>query len=288
MRTPNDALEVVVVDDGSIDDTAPRVRASFPATKVIRVDRASGFTASANRGLRESSGELLFLLNSDTEIEPDTPSRFREAFADDSRLGAAGAALHFADGSPQWSGGVEPTMLWMFALTTGATALLDKVPVYRRLHPLNPSCRGPVDWVTGAAMVIRRSAWVEVGVLDERFLFYCQDLDYCMRLRDAGWKVAALPAIKVLHYGGATISRSHGAIGARYNPELLWKDLVYFTEKRYGPRRAANVARAMRTGAWLRVLSRRLAANFLSGQKRGRWDRDTEAFARALSALSKS
>lgn len=284
-RAPNDGLEVVVVDDGSLDDTAARVRASFPATKIIRVEHAGGFTAAANRGLQESSGELLFLLNSDTEIAPEVPSRFSEAFADDSCLGAAGAALHFADGRPQWSGGVEPSMLWMFALTTGVTALLDKVPIYRRLHPLYRS--SPVDWVTGAAMVIRRSAWVEVGALDERFLFYCQDLDYCLRLRDAGWKVAVLPEIKVLHHAGATISRSPGSTAAtRYNPELLWKDLVHFTEKRYGPRRAANVARAMRIGAWLRVLSRRVWANFLSEQKRGRWDRDTLAFARALSALS--
>ncbi|MGO9453010.1 MAG: glycosyltransferase family 2 protein [Candidatus Binataceae bacterium] len=285
-RTPTDALEVVVVDDASMDDTAARVRESFPATKIIRVDRATGFTAAANRGLRESSGELLFLLNSDTEIEPDTLSRFRQAFADDSCLGAAGAALHFADGRPQWSGGAEPSMLWMFALTTGATASLDKVPLYRRLHPLNPARRGPVDWVTGAAMVIRRSAWAEVGVLDEQFHFYCQDLDYCMRLHDAGWKVAALPEIKVLHHGGATISRSHGTVRTGYNPELLWRDLVHFTEKRYGPRQAVSIARAMRVGGRLRVLSRHFAAKFLSGQKRCRWDRDTAAFARALSALS--
>jgi hypothetical protein len=285
-QAPDDTLEVVVVDDGSIDDTSARVRELFPATRIIRVEYAGGFTSAANLGLREASGELLFLLNSDAEIEPDTPSRFRQAFANDPRLGAAGAALHFADGRPQWSGGAEPSMLWMITLATGAAALLDKVPGYRALRPLEVARRRPVDWVTGAAMVIRRSAWAEVGSFDERFRFYCQDLDYCMRLHDAGWKIAALPEIHVLHHGGATIARRSGSVRARYNPEFLWADLIRFTEKRYGRPRAVYVARAMRAGGWVRLLSRRLAANFLSGEEREGWDRDTSAFVRALSSLS--
>lgn len=285
-RAPDDGLEVVVVDDGSTDDTAERVRELFPAARVIRVESAGGFTAAANLGLSEASGELFFLLNSDAEIEPDTPARFRRAFADDPRLGAAGAALHFADGRPQWSEGAEPSILWMFTLASGVAALLDKVPGYRSLRPLEVARRAQVDWVTGAAMVIRRSAWAEVGVLDERFRFYCQDLDYCMRLRDAGWKVAALPEIHVLHHGGATIGTRSGSVRASYNPELLWTDLLRFTEKRYGRSRALNVARAMRAGGWMRVLARRVAANFLSGEERERWDRDTAAFVRALSSLS--
>ena len=285
-RASDDSVEVIVVDDGSKDDTAARVHELFPATRVIRVEQAGGFTTAANLGLRAAAGELLFLLNSDAEIEPETPSLFRRAFADDPRLGAAGAALHYADGRPQWSGGTEPTLLWMFTLATGVTGLFDRIPLYRSLRPLEAARRGPVRWVTGAAMVIRRSAWSQVGVLDERFRFYCQDLDYCMRLSDAGWKVALLPKVRVLHHGGATIAQRNGSVRAKYNPELLWTDLIRFIEKRHGPERAMRVAQMMRMGATLRLLSRRASAVFLSEEDRIRWDRDTEAFARALTALS--
>src|SRR5271166_1485177 len=110
------STEVILVDDGSVDDTAARVREVFPNVRIIRHPTAAGFTIAANDGLREAAGELLLLLNSDTEIYADTLPRLQQAFIDDPRLGAAGAALHFPDGSPQWSGAAEPGMLWVFTL----------------------------------------------------------------------------------------------------------------------------------------------------------------------------
>jgi GT2 family glycosyltransferase len=278
--------EVILVDDGSVDDTATRVREAFPLVKIIGLAPAAGFTVAANRGLREASGELLLLLNSDTEIGADTLPRLRQAFADDPRLGAAGATLHFPGGSPQWSAAAEPGAIWIFTLASGLSALLQRLPSYRKLRPLEMARSRRVDWVTGAAMVIRRSAWNEVGSLDERFHFYCQDLDYCLRLRDARWEVSVIADARVLHHGGASIGKRSGVVRMRYNPELLWTDLVRFFEKRYGPRRARSIANLMRRGAWMRLQARRLARPFIPQGERAQWDRDTQAFTRAINALS--
>jgi hypothetical protein len=279
--------EVILIDDGSVDDTTARVREHFPRVRIISHATATGFTIAANDGLREASGELLLLLNSDAEIYADTLPRLQQAFADDPRLGAAGAALHFPDGSPQWSGAAEPGMVWIFTLTTGLAGVLQRIPGYRKLRPLDAPRTPPVDWVTGAAMAIRRAAWNEVGPLDERFHFYAQDLDFCMRLRDAGWNVSLVAEARVLHHGGVSIGKRSGIVRMRYNPELLWTDFVRFYEKRYGPERARLFARVMRAGGWMRVRTRNLARPFLGADARAEWDRDTAAFTRAIDALAK-
>jgi N-acetylglucosaminyl-diphospho-decaprenol L-rhamnosyltransferase len=286
-RASPEATEVILVDDGSADDTLIQVRDAFPNVKIVSHSPAAGFTIAANRGLREASGELLLLLNSDTEIYADTLPRMRQAFADNPRLGAAGAALHFPDGSPQWSGASEPGILWIFTLTTGLATLLDRLPGYRRMRSLEAERARRVDWVSGAAMVIRRSAWSEVGELDERFHFYAQDLDYCMRLRNAGWEVRIIAEARVLHHSGSSIGKRSGIVKLRYNPELLWTDLVRFYAKRYGPRRARFFSGLMRWGGWLRVQTRRLARPLIEADQRAQWDRDTAAFSRAIDALSK-
>src|SRR5271165_5820308 len=135
-------------------------------------------------------------------------------------------------------------------------------------------------------MTIRRSAWLEGGALDERFRFYCQDLDYCLRLRDVGWQVAIIPHADVLHHGGATIGRRAGSVRAGFNPELLWSDLVRFFEKRHGPRRARSVARLLRCGGWLRIKARLLAEPFLSSEQREQRRLETGAFIQAVKGLS--
>ena len=285
-RASPDSTEVILVDDGSIDDTVARVRESFPNVTIMSNSPAAGFTIAANRGLRAASGALLLLLNSDTEIDADTLPRLRQAFADDTRLGVAGAALHFPDGTPQWSAGAEPGVMWIFALASGITTLAQKLPAYRKLRPLDSTHSHRVDWVTGAAMMIRRAAWTQVGILDENFHFYCQDLDYCLRLRDADWEVAVIAEARVLHHGGASIGKRSGIVTMRYNPELMWTDLVRFFAKRHGRRRADSISRVIRWSARARVWTRRLARPFIGVEERAQWDRDTQAFARAITALS--
>jgi GT2 family glycosyltransferase len=134
-------------------------------------------------------------------------------------------------------------------------------------------------------MAIRRKAWEEAGPLDEDFRFYAQDLDLCLRLREAGWGVEVLPGFRVLHHHGATIGQEQGARGHQH-PELLWTDLLRWARKSRSAGWARRAALALRWGGALRLAGRALAAPFLSAARRPAWAAETAAFRRAVSALS--
>ena len=277
-----------MVDDGSRDGTAEAI-AGNPALRhvsLLRSEEGTGFTRAANRGLSAARGGLLLLLNSDTEIETGGLAALRAAFAADSSLGAAGAALSYPDGRPQWSGGAAPSDLWLFGLASGLPTLFGRLAPYRRARPLRRA--GEVDWVTGAALAIRRVALEPMappGPLDERFRFYAQDLDLCLTLRNAGWKIAIVPGFRVRHHHGATIGRDAGASSDQKHPELLWTDLLRCAEKHRGAG-AGSARRALLAGAALRALGRALRRPFVPPGDRAAWRADDEAFRRARRALA--
>lgn len=281
---PAGGLEVVLVDDASRDGTAEEARARYAEAVVLRNDTAGGFTRSANRGLGVARGEVLLLLNSDTEVEPEALDRLLAIFSESPELGIVGAALHYPDGSPQWSGGAAPSQAWFFALSSGLPALLARVPLYRRVKPLEPSGPVRVDWVTGAALGLRRAVWEAVGPLDEGFRFYAQDLDFCLRAGRAGWEVAIDPSFRVMHHHGATIGREAGA-RKNQHPELLWTDLLRWARKHRGPGWAARAGLVLRSGGRIRLASRRLALPLLPRPERDLWREDDRAFRAALLAI---
>jgi GT2 family glycosyltransferase len=281
-RNPADGVEIVLVDDGSRDDTGAAVARLHPHVRVLRRERASGFSAAANQGLAEARGDILFLLNSDTEVEPEALARVREAFAAQPRLGVAGACLVYPDGRPQWSGGPAPNAAWLFLVASGIPAWLARVPFYTKLRS---GRRGPVDWVSGAAMAIRRAAWDAIGPLDEGFAFYAQDVDLCLRARDAGWSVALLPELRVTHHHGATIGRQAGSTGG-VQPALMWTDLLRLADKRGGVPAARRAAGALRAGARLRLLGFALERPFVAASRREPWRVEREAFRAAARALA--
>lgn len=277
-------VEIVVVDDGGTDGTAEALAAR--GVEVLRPSPAGGFTRAANLGLSRACGEILLLLNSDTEVEPGALANLLAAFDRDPELGVAGAALHYPDGSPQWSGGRAPGLLWLFGLTSGLPRLLARLPRYRRVKPVG-AAPGSVDWVTGAALAMRRSVWEQVGPLDEGFRFYAQDLDFCLRAGAAGWKVGLLPEVRVMHHHGATIGRDPGSWG-RQNAELLWSDLLRWAGKSRGRSWGRRAAFVMRAGAALRLLGRAVAEPFVVLTKRAKrpgWRAESQALRRAAGAL---
>jgi len=275
-------VEVVLVDDGSRDDTAGAVRASFPAVVVLRHESAQGFTASANDGLGCARGDVLLLLNSDTEADEHALLRLVDAFAADPRLGVASPRLLDPDGRPEWSGGAAPTLAWLFLLALGLPAALDSVPGYRLLRPVRSEAGGRLDWVAGAAMAIRRQTWDEVGPFDARFRFYAQDLDFCLRAKDAGWQVRLVGEAQVVHLGGATIGRHPGAARRSSHPGLLWTDLLRWAEKRRGRRWALAASRCLTLGGHVRLVARAAVRPLLPSPRRIEWTRDSEAFRLAL------
>jgi len=148
--------------------------------------------------------------------------------------------------------------------------------------------------VTGAAMAIRRAAWEEVGPLDEDFRFYAQDLDLCLRARQAGWTVAVVPELEVIHHHGATIAGEGGRRGREggsggggaVHAELLWTDLLRWARKQGGEAAARRAARALLAGGRLRLCGRRLGARLVPAAERDSYRADSAALGRAVDAVA--
>jgi GT2 family glycosyltransferase len=279
--------EVIVVDNGSADDTAHSVRQKYPMHIVVQLPDNEGFSAAVNRGVATASGDLLFVLNSDTEIEASALGAVYQAFAQDAQLGIVGAALSNFDGTPQWSGGRKPAFLWYFGVASGIPALLGRLRAWRRFRSPSGSKGGTVEWVAGTAMVIRRPVWEQAGPFDLGYRFYCQDIDLCVGAADAGWGIAILPDFKVRHHQGGTISSKGGTVDQAH-PEFLWTDLLRFAGKCCGPVASRIAVLALRLGGGLRLLGRRLLSPIIPMDRKAQWRKENSAYSAALRALDRA
>ncbi len=287
------AAEILLVDDGSRDGTAEAVRVAYPLTRIETMREPGGFTRTINAAWPLATQAIVLLLNSDTEVNPDALGRFAAAFATDPRLGIAGASLRYPDGRPQWSAGREPTALWLFMMASGLAAAAGRLPGWRRVRPESQAgtdVGGDAAWVPATAMAVRREVQAAIGLFDPAFGTYVQDLDYCMRARAAGWRVAQLREVHVRHVQGATIARVGAGVGAgvgglRQNPEALFADFSRWICAAHEPRVARRRCRALRAGCRLRIVARQVLRWFRGSQARAVWDRGTVRYRAALNGI---
>jgi GT2 family glycosyltransferase len=195
--------EVIVVDNNSTDHSAAIVRERFPQYRLMVLEENLGFAAGNNVALAEARGRHLLLLNSDTEVLSNALEPLVGFMEAHPRAGIAGPTLWNPDGSLQPSTAPFPT-LWNEFLRY--TMLYRWFPTRKQVAARENTLR-QVDAVTGAALLIRRACYDEIGPLDERFFMFYEDTDWCKRAAQAGWDVYFVPTAGIVHVKGAASSR---------------------------------------------------------------------------------
>ncbi len=194
--------EVFVVDNASSDGSAAAVAEAFPAVQVLANADNVGFVRANNQAIVRCRGRHVLLLNPDTEMREGALGRLVAALEADRQLGAVGPRLLYADGTVQPSRRRFPTLATALVESTVLQRLFARSAIVRRFYVADRADdeEQDVDWLVGACLLVRRAAIERVGLLDERFFMYSEELDLCRRLRAAGWRVRYLPAAEVVHY----------------------------------------------------------------------------------------
>ena len=273
-----DALtaEILVVDNASADGSGDMVAVSFPGVRLIRNTENRGFTGGNNQGLEQARGDCILLLNPDTITPPGALRAMVQALHALPGTGVLGPELRYADGSLQSSRRRFPSLAMAMAESTPLSwHLPERLNRWSRSYHMDDvplpdaGSTQQVDWLVGAALLLRREALAEVGGLDEGYFMYSEELDWCRRAADAGWKRIFLAGISITHYEGKSSEQVVAARHIRFQTSKI----RYF-RKFHGPF-AAEVLRAflltsfaiewlIEGGKWLAGHRRSLRAERLS------------------------
>jgi len=198
------SYEIWVVDNASTDGSAEMVREEFPYVRLIANSENLGFTVANNQAIVKSMGKFILLLNCDTEVVEDALATMVAYMEEHSDVGVLGPQLRYPDGEIQSSRRRFPTMATAYLESTILQQWFPDNNILRRYYiaDVADDATQEVDWVVGACLMTRRQVVDQVGLLDEGFFMYSEELDWCYRIKQAGWKVVYLSAAVVLHYEG--------------------------------------------------------------------------------------
>lgn len=202
--------EIVVVDNDSRDDVAAVLRDRFPAARLRVNGQNLGYARAVNQGVADTAGEFVLVMNPDCVVCPGALATLVGHLRQHPRTAIAGPKILNPDGSLEYSARSFPDQL---------TFLFNRYSLLTRLFPNNPFSRRymltdwdhatlrEVDWLSGACLLVRRAAIQAVGPMDEAFFMFNEDVDWCRRMRLAGWSVTYVPDAVVVHHIGASRGR---------------------------------------------------------------------------------
>lgn len=219
--------EVIVVDNASNDGSVQMLEKNFPKVIIINNSNNIGFAKANNQGIKKASGKYILLLNSDTEVEEDALIKLLEVIRRDKYIGVVGGRLLNQDETCQPSAGYFPNLskvfLWMF--------FIDDIPFVKKLiKPYHVEDKSfylyeqSIDWVTGACFLFKRGIIEKAGLLDENLFMYGEELEWCYRIKKAGYNIVFTSRASILHHKGASSAGVGGIVEE-------FKAILYFYKK---------------------------------------------------------
>lgn len=210
-----EVVDIIVVDNASSDGSVEMLRDDFPHVRRIASRTNVGFGKAVNWGLANARADLILILNPDVEVKPGSLRTLVAELEQHPRVALIAPKLTFPDGSLQHS-----CMRWQTPVDIAARrTMLGRTSLGRQrlarfeMHDFDHASARDVDWVIGGCMLVRRSAIDEVGGMDERFFMYCEDLDWCRRFWQAGWRVRYEPRAVMVHHYRRQSARLPGILG---------------------------------------------------------------------------
>lgn len=262
-------FEVIVVDNASSDGSADMAELEFPQTNVIRNSKNLGFARAANQAIILGRGNLFMLVNPDAALADKAIDRIITFARDHPDVGIIGCKVFNEDGTLQHSCRRFPTPGVGFFRNTFLGRLFPRNR-YTRTYLMTDWDHNnlrEVDWVSGACMVIRRETLSEIGMFDERYFMYCEDLDLCFRAHNAGWKVFYYPRAAATHRKGASSDQAQVRCVVTFHKSLYKFFCKYFSKARLFPYRwLVGILLTIRTLAVITKYGVRKALGSLKGR----------------------
>jgi len=201
----SEQYEIIIVDNASNDGSVEYLQKNYPDVKLIINKENQGFAAGNNLGARYASGKYILLLNNDTLLL-GTINGVVELFEEHDELGVVGIKMLGQGGEYRFSCGYFPSPLRLIKFST----IYKKSGFFRDgKFPANPKAFYPVDWIEGSFLLTSRSLWNRLDGLDENYFMYMEDVDYCRRIQQLGYKTVYFPNVSYIHYGGFTNTRNY-------------------------------------------------------------------------------
>jgi GT2 family glycosyltransferase len=229
--------EVIVVDNASTDGSSEAINKTYPQVIFIQSSTNKGFAGGNNLGFKIAKGEYWLVLNSDTELYQGCLDKLIDFMDQHPKVGALTPRVELTDGRLDLACHRGMPTPWN-ALTyfLNLEKLFPGLPIFSGYHQLYQNFTKPhkIDATAATAMIVRQKTIDEIGVLDEQFFLYGEDLDWCKRITDAGWEIWYYPEAKVLHYKSASGKKKQKNEAVRQKSiNYFYDTMKQFYEKHY-------------------------------------------------------